>query len=228
MTKSKKKKRVKFKIKNIIILLGIFSLLVLIGYFVVMLPINNIYISGNNILDDREIMAISNIDDYPSFILTNRYEMKKKLVANSYIEDVIIKKKLGNILEIELVEYKAIAIDSKKEIVLSSGEILENSYNIYDVPILVNDISDKEVFSLFVSKMGLLNSDILRQISEIEYSPVEVDKERFLFYMSDGNFVYISLTKLSKLDKYNEIKDKLNGKKGTIYLDSGDYVELFS
>ena len=74
--------------------------------------------------------------------------------------------------------------------------------------------------------MKKIDSDIYRQVSEIEYSPVGVDDERFLFYMSDGNVVHITLTKINKINKYNKIKDKLEGKKGIIYLDSGDYVEL--
>ena len=64
------------------------------------------------------------------------------------------------------------------------------------------------------------------EISEIEYSPVNVDEDRFLLYMDDGNFVYVTLTKIEKMNKYNDIKDELMGKRGIIYLDSGDYVEL--
>ena len=44
--------------------------------------------------------------------------------------------------------------------------------------------------------------------------------------MNDSNIVYITLTKIDKLNKYNKIKDKMNDKTGIIYLDSGNYVEL--
>ena len=44
--------------------------------------------------------------------------------------------------------------------------------------------------------------------------------------MNDGNYVYITLTKITKLNRYNSIKDELDGAKGIIYLDSGDYVEI--
>ena len=44
--------------------------------------------------------------------------------------------------------------------------------------------------------------------------------------MNDGNFVYITLTKIDKMNKYSDIKDELVDKKGIIYLDSGDYVEI--
>ena len=44
--------------------------------------------------------------------------------------------------------------------------------------------------------------------------------------MNDTNLVYITLTKIDKLNKYNKIKDALGSQTGIIYLDSGDYVEL--
>ena len=67
---------------------------------------------------------------------------------------------------------------------------------------------------------------ILLKISEIEYTPNEVDGERFTLTMNDGNLVYITLNKIEKINKYNSIYSNLNGKKGIIYLDFGDYIEI--
>lgn len=223
---ARKKKRVKFKIKNIIILLLVLSFIVLMGYCVIMMPISNIYISGNNIVSDNEVMELVGIDDYPSFVLVNRFEMKKILLSNDYIENVKIRKKFGNIVEFDIEEYIVVASNKDNKIILSNGIVLDNKYEIYDIPLLINEISNKEIYNSFVSKVKKIDSDIYRQVSEIEYSPVGVDDERFLFYMSDGNVVHITLTKINKINKYNKIKDKLEGKKGIIYLDSGDYVEL--
>jgi len=44
--------------------------------------------------------------------------------------------------------------------------------------------------------------------------------------MNDGNYVYITLTKMELLNKYNEAITKVEGKKGTLYLDSGNYFEI--
>lgn len=224
----KRKKRVRLKVKNLMILLLVFSFVVLMGYCFIMMPIDNIYISGNEILSDDEIMDMVNINDYPSFILANRFEMKKILLDNSYVDSVTIRKKFGNILEFEIVEHRVVASNKDGKIILSSGEVIDNTYGIYDVPLLVNDIGDDSVYKLFVTKMRDIDRDILRQVSEIEYSPVEVDSERFLFYMSDKNLVHVSLTKLNKIDKYNKIKDKLEGRRGVIYLDSGDFVSVIN
>ena len=75
-------------------------------------------------------------------------------------------------------------------------------------------------------KFNLVNKDILLQISEINYLPVNVDKERFYLSMNDGNYVYITLTKIKRLNKYGEIKEELQGKNGIVYLDSGNYIEI--
>ena len=53
-----------------------------------------------------------------------------------------------------------------------------------------------------ITKFALINPDILDNISEIKYDPDNVDKERFLLTMSDGNYVYITLSKCSNINNY--------------------------
>lgn len=225
MAKKKKKKRV-LKIKNILIFLMI---LVLIGYsiyYILNMPIKNIYISGNNIISDEEVLKNTGLENYPSFILTLSSNIKDNILKNNYIKEVKITKKIGNIVEIDIEEYIPLALkEQTNEIIISSGDILSNTYNITDAPILINEI-DTKIYEEYINKFSQVDNDVIRQISQIEYSPVTVDDERFLLYMDDGNLVYITLTKIKKLNKYNSIKAKMEGKKGIIYLDSGDYVEL--
>ena len=44
--------------------------------------------------------------------------------------------------------------------------------------------------------------------------------------MDNGNWVYVTLTRIERLNKYNEIVESMNGNYGIIYLDSGNYIEL--
>ena len=44
--------------------------------------------------------------------------------------------------------------------------------------------------------------------------------------MIDENYVYVSLSKIEKINKYNSIVESMKEQKGSIYLDSGDYVEI--
>lgn len=223
---SKKKKKRKLKIKNIIIFICLLVLFLFLIYYIFNMPIKNIYIKGNTILSDNDILSISKIDNYPSFLLTSNNEIEKRLKANDYVKDVKVKKKVGNIIVVYLIEYKVLAVDSSDSmIILSNGNKISNNYNIFDVPVITNEIN-KSIYDNFCKKFNKVNIDILRQISEITYSPVLVDDERFQLYMDDGNLVYITLTKIDKLNKYNSIKAAMGGKKGIIYLDSGDYIEL--
>lgn len=190
------------------------------------MPIKNIYIKKNSIISDDEIIESANLYNYPSFLLTRKSQLSKQIKKNKYIKSVKISKKIGNILEITIDEYKSIAITKEGKIIIETGKTLENTYNLSDIPILINEISDKNIYNNFSNKFSKINTNILRQISQIEYSPIEVDPDRFILYMNDGNVVHITLTKIEKLNKYNKIKDALEGKRGIIYLDSGNYVEL--
>ncbi len=226
MAKKKKKRKVRLKIKNILIFLSIILIFLAVIYYVLQMPIKNIYISGNKILDDETVIELAKLSNYPSFLLTSTSEIKRNLSKSDYINNIKISKKLGNVIDIKVEEYKALALTNNgQRVILSSGKIIENKDNITDVPVLNNNISDK-VFNYFIKKFSGVNDNILRQISQLEYSPVSVDDKRFLLYMDDGNMIYITLTKIDKLNKYNAIKDKMDNKTGLIYLDSGDYVEL--
>ena len=75
--------------------------------------------------------------------------------------------------------------------------------------------------------MRLVNIDILERISEIKYDSNGIDKERFKLTMNDGIYVYLTLLKFEKINNYDKIVSTLGDKKGILYLDSGEYFELF-
>ena len=158
----------KLKVKNLLVTLVILMLLILVGIDITRLPVKNIYISGNNILNDKTIIELADLTNYPPYLNTYFSNIKKKLLENEYIKSVNIKRTLSRKIYIEIEEYNPICI----------------------------------------------------------YAPNEVDKERFLLYMIDSNYVYITLSKIDKINKYNSIVQELDNKKGIIYLDSGDYVEI--
>lgn len=225
MSKKRKKKKV-LKVKNILVFLTVLLLLIALIYYILKMPIKNIYVLGNNIIPDNNIIEESHLSNYPSFLLTSSYEIKNHLKKNKYIEKVEVNKKIGNIIELKITEYKVLAIlEEENQVILSNGNIVDNIYDKTDTPILINAI-DEKIFNNFISKFKKINNNILRQISQIEYNPTKVDNSRFLLYMNDGNLVYITLTKINKLNKYNKIKDNMNNNTGIIYLDSGDYIEL--
>ncbi len=230
ITVSNKKIKVKVKIRKIKFLNIILCLLILyIIYFIISNIINkkisNIYITGNNIISDKEIISTTNLEDYPSFVLTSSSKIKKLLLKNDYIKEVeVTKKGFGKII-INIKEKKILFKEKDtNKLVLEDKTKVDNIYSIDEVPILINTVDSSE-YDYFIKKISKVDSNILLKISEIEYAKVDVDKQRFLLYMNDGNYVYITLSKIENLNKYEEIYNSLEGKKGIIYLDSGNYFE---
>jgi len=218
-----KVKKKKINIKRILITLLTILLLVLIVAYITKMPIKNIYINGNNIISDKEIIKISNLENYSAYTKTYFMNIKEKLLKNDYIKEVKIERKLPGKIYIEIEEYKPISI-YKEKLILSSSNQVENKYNIDYVPYIINNIDN--IYDKYIKAFSKVNDNILLKISHIEFVPNEVDKERFILYMVDSNYVYITLSKIDKLNKYNSIVKELEGKKGIIYLDSGDYVEI--
>ncbi len=227
MKKKKSNKRVKKRKINVKkVILGLLTL-VIIGltlYVVLTLPIKNIYVIDNEIISDNEIIESAKLTDYPSFALNFAFQIKKNILKNVYIKDVKVKKRIGNKVYLYVTENRPLAMTSSNELILLNGKKVDNIKNLTDYPTLINDVSD--VYDSFVKAFALVNEDILSQISQIEYSPVSVDKERFILYMNDGNVVYVTLPKIEKINKYGRIYQQLDGNKGIVYLDSGDYFEI--
>lgn len=220
----KLKKKIRFKIIPILIFLVICVGLYFAITYLADTKIKNIYIYGNNILTDQQIIELAKIDDYPSFYKTFSRTMKKNIKQNPIIKDVKIKKRFFNVLKIYVTEYKPLFIKDNK-LILEEG-IISEMVNV-KVPVLTNEVNT-EVYESLIKELSNIDDLIRSQISEIIYSKSEYDDTRFLLYMDDGNHVYVNINKFSKLNYYNEIYPTLNNKKGTLYLDSGNHFEVFS
>ena len=214
----------KFNFKKFLIVLLVLYLFGFLIYKIVVSPVRNIFIENNKYLTDQEVIDESGLRNYPSFLLTTKYKIKKNLLKNSLIKEAKIKKKLWGIIYIEISEYEPLFIYQDK-VILDNGTKIDN--NDYILPILINDVNE-EILTKFINKYKDIDKEIKMQISEIEYLPNDIDKERFLFTMNDGNYVYITIYKTLAINEYNKILPNLEGKKGILYLDSGNYFEILS
>lgn len=214
----------KIKIVNILIVLLLLYIIGFYTYKIVVAPINNIFVSGNKCLTDQEIIDIAGVRNYPSFILTAKYNMKKKLLKNDLIDEVKIKKSFGRILTIELKESSPLFIYNDK-VILSNSKQIDNKY--YKLPTITNYV-EEEILNKLIEKYQNVDDEIKIMISEIEYVPNDIDKERFIITMNDGNYVYITLYKITSINEYIKIVSTLNNKKGILYLDSGNYFETLN
>lgn len=212
----------KFSFVKLVLVLLIMYIIGFLCYKIAISRITNIYIKNNNILTDQEVIDASGLRNYPSFILTTNYSIKNKLLKNDLVKKVKVKKGLWGKVYIDIEEYKPLFIYEDKVILDNKNEVdLDIS-----LPILVNKVDD-DILDKLISKYESINDEIKLMISEIKYDPNDIDKERFLFTMSDGNYVYITLYKLSSIDEYLKITSTLKDKKGILYLDSGNYFEVF-
>ena len=219
----------KRKIKKIVFIYIPFFVIVILGivfYFGFGNNIKNIYIKGNIYLTDQEIIELAKLENYPNFYTTTSSSIKKRIKMNPYIKEVKVEKKFFLVLKITIEEYKPLFIkDENKTIVFENKEEMIPKTDDITLPILVNHVPE-EKYDLLVNRYARLGNEIIFKISEIKYDPNKIDEDRFLLYMNDENYVYVTLTKLELLNKYNEAVTKLEGKKGILYLDSGSYFEI--
>lgn len=225
--KTKKKKR-KLKLGRIFIALIVLILFIFLMSKIFRFPIKNIYISGNKTLRDQEIIDLAGVRDYPSIFGHMPYKIEKKLEKNILIKNAKVSFKNFKELHISIEENYVLFYNSiSKKTVLVDGKEYEEKLS---GPLLINYVPDK-VYKRLIVEMKEVDRDIINRISEIKYDPSKVDKERFIFTMSDGNYVYITLDKLKSINNYVkislEIINKFGKKNGTLNLDAGEYFEIF-
>ena len=219
-----KARKKSFNYKRLIIVLAIILLAVLIFFSYRSLKVKTIYVIGNNIINESEILDNTDLLTYPNLYQVSEKDIKTQLQENKLINNVRVKKSLSGKVIIEITEHKVLYQDKNGKYMLSNKKEVELDEALLGIPTLINDcdaVKDK-----FIEKLLLIDNDIMKHISEIEYKPTELDKERFMFYMSDTNYVYITLNKISLINSYNEIYPTLEGKKGILYLDSGNHFEI--
>lgn len=218
-------KKRKLKIKNWFIMLLFIGCISFGIYSYFQIPIKNIIVKNNEYLNDDYILDLANIRDYPKYYSVTTLGIKNKISKSNYISSVNVKRKFFHTIEINIKEKKALFFRAgDQKIVFNDRSSIEQDSNIviFRVPRVVNDIPNS-IYKDFIKHMDVINDDILSRISDIYYDPNDIDKERFLLYMDDGNMVYLTLTKLSKINYYNSVEEQLDGKKGVLYLDNGNH-----
>lgn len=219
---ARKKKR-KLKIKNFLIVILLVTVILFVLAFLTDVKINNIVIKGNLLYSDWEIIEKADLSDYPSSLKTLSNNIEKKLAEDVYIKEVNVRRPSLTKVVIEVKENLPLFyyLPAQKTILTDKTEVTDN----FPVPTVINYVPDNIYFK-FLKSISEVNYDIVKRISEIKYDPNEVDEGRFFLTMNDGNQVYLTLNKFTKIDNYLEIIKEFDNKKGILYLDSGEYFEV--
>ena len=222
-TKKVKPKKRKIRYDRIIIFLSIVFFIVICFTYFLNLKISNIYILNNSFLTDQEIIEIAQISDYPATLKNLSIQIKDRLEDSVYIKSANVSKKNLTQVYIEIEENRPLFFyEYENKTILLDGQATAKKYV---VPTVINYITDT-YYDKFVEEMGKLDLAILNKISEIQFSPNDVDDNRFLLTMSDGNYVYVNISTFNKLNKYITILESLPDKNGILYLDYGNNFEI--
>lgn len=221
-------KKTKLKKRNFLVFLLIIGLIAFLIYYYVNIPIKNIIIKNNSYLEDDYILVLADIKDYPSYFKTSTHKIRKEILDSPFISSVKVERKFFNIIKITIEEKKPLFYTASNNLIYFSDETSIkqdiSGYN-FRIPRIINDIPES-LMERYVKAMDKLNADTLSRISDIKYDPNDIDNERFLLYMDDGNLVYLTLTKISKINYYNTVLEQLEGKHGILYLDNGNHFKI--
>jgi len=226
MEKKKKvvKNRRRLRIDRICLALLIVGLCVFGVIQLLQLKITKVYIEKEQRVSEEQLRQVLFPSEYPSLLFTSKQSLLQKAQeVYPIIQDFRIRKSLFGTLTIEVIEHRILFI-YQDSYILEDGTTLpkHNVNQTYLAPeLLVKTAIEEDIYQKLIEKMNEIEESILERISEISYVPNdEKDQERFLFLMNDGNYAYATLSKLNKLNLYDSIKKKLEGKRGILYFDS--------
>lgn len=221
-----KKVHRKLNKKALLVIVLTLYLFIMAFYYCFNLPIKSIVIKGNTNTLDEEIIKLGNINSYNKILGLNTKKVKNDIMENKAITSVKIKKQLNGTLLIDVKEQNVLFYNLLNKVyVYENGITSENVSNKLGIPTLIN-YTPSDIYDNLIKKLNNINIDILKKVSEIEYSPdikneKVIDKNRFLLRMNDGNYIYINLANMDNLNKYEEIYATLDEKqKGILNLDS--------
>lgn len=230
-----KKVKKKHRIRSFLVIILFFYLVGASGYYLLRLPIKNIYVIGTNYLTDLEIIETAGLKDYPALIKVKNNKIEKKLRKLDLVENVKVKKNIFGKVTIEVDEAKPLFYSRSNDLIyLSNNKTTENKDIYLGIPILINYVP-KEILSDFIKKFKNIDTSIIKMVSEIEYSleekdGVTIDETRFILRMNDTNTVYVNTINLKRLNEYEKICATMDENvKGIIYLNSNrDTISITS
>lgn len=238
MVKSRVKRRRRLNIKHFLKFILVISLIILAISYFWQLKIKHIKINGTTNIEDIEVIKVASIEDYPAIFHINTKDIIKKIKTIPLVKNVTIERNIFGKLTINIEEDKILFYDkSKDKMITSSNRELDVSDKYIGYATLVNRVTS-DIYEKLILGLDKVDLDVLRIISEIEYSPSQsvsgeiIDEERFKLLMNDGNTVYINPLNILNLNKYIEfcsaqIASTDINTKGTFYLDSATNNNVF-
>lgn len=209
-------------------------LYIVLGYY----KVGQVVVEGNRSISTEEVIESTMLDRNRVFLFVTNKQIHNSLYNDfSVLENVTMKKKFPNIIEIIIDEVDTVGCyeyDDSNYVLYINGEtrrVNEINYN-YCRGVIISNVN-----STFVESIGLtlanefykIDENIRMQVSQIEYSPDNFEKKKFIIYMRDGNTIVCTTNKLAdKFNYYNILKQEVENyygadKKGTFDFEVGMY-----
>ena len=226
----KRKKKMRLKKRRFAIIIAVLLFGAISFFYLFNLRIMQIEITGTNLLTDNEIIEIAGIKNYPKLFSVTSFTLKNRIKKLDLVNNVKVTKNLFGKLSIKVDEARVLFYNKNNDkIVLSNEKEIEFSQKYLGIPTLLNYVPS-DIYKDLIKGLNYINDDVLRLISEMEYSPSKtsdgeiIDDNRFMLRMNDTNTVYMNTINIKKLNKYMEITSTViatNAEKyGVLYLDS--------
>ena len=191
----------------------------------------SIVVSGNKYVKTSEIIERGNLEASTSYIIPKTKTICSNIKKNKLIKSCKIKRTKSLNLLLEVKENRPLFYYSHTNRLMLENNKQINAENNFGIPSLINYVP-KDVLDEFTSKFKLVHTNVIKNISEIEYTPSKnkkdevIDDKRFMLTMNDGNTVYINNKNLTILNKYDKIYASINEAHGIFNFDC-DYNNYY-
>lgn len=232
-----KKQRQKNLLTRLITLILLFSFAILVVvYFISPLSkVDMLSVSGTKEVADQEIIDVSQIKSGDNLwkVFFERKEISKNLLSElPQVKSMKISFDGLNDYIIKIEEYQTVAYlaeENKYYNILENGKIVNESRKVsIGNPPIFKSFEENKALKAMIEQYKLLNENIQNSISEVEYTPSEIDDYLIKLYMNDGNEVVASIPSFAeKMIYYPDMVKKIGDQKGTFNIEVGAYFSPF-
>ncbi|WP_373471535.1 cell division protein FtsQ/DivIB [Carnobacterium alterfunditum] len=236
LQKLKKQRQKKLTTRLItLILLFSFAILVVVYFISSLSKVDIVSVSGTKEVADQEVIDVSQIKSGDDFwgVFFERKEISKKVFSElPQVKAVEINFSGLNDYTIKIEEHQTVAYlaeDNRYYNILENGKIVNESRKIsIGNPPIFKNFKENEALNTIIVQYQLLNENIQNSISEIEYTPSDIDDHLIRLYMNDGNEVIASIPSFAeKMVYYPDMVKKIGDQKGTFNIEVGAYFSPF-
>lgn len=193
--------------------------------------VNNITVEGNDLVDKKTIVKLSEITTKDNMWNLELDEMEEKISDLSPIKEVTVKRNLPRTVNISVKEYVRVGYVKENGHfipILENGQLLKNhtvEIPNGDAPILSGWEENSTYLSEMTQELRNVKPSLAAQISEIHWVPEETNPYTIQLFMNNGQEVVASIRDFSeKIQVYPSIASQIDpDKEGVIHIDVGAF-----